>query len=77
MGKGLATVVAPVGNIVGSVVDNGIMGAARAEGGMTGVGAGAMDTEGMKKGWAEEKEKRRLEEEIGGKEQTGENPLGL
>lgn len=77
LGKGLATAVAPVGNIVGAAVDNGIMRAGRTAGGMTGQGAGGMDTEEVKKGWEEVKEQKRLEEEIGGQEQTKENPLGL
>lgn len=77
VGKGLATAVAPVGNIIGSVVDNGLMQAGRTAGGMTGKGAGGLDTEGTRKGWEEVKEEKRLEEEIGGNEQTGENPLGL
>lgn len=77
MGKGLATVVAPVGNIIGAAVDNGVMQAGRTAGGMTGKGAGGMDTEGTRKGWEEVKEEKRMEEEIGGREQTGENPLGL
>lgn len=77
VGKGLATAVAPVGNIIGAVVDNGLMQAGRTAGGMTGKGAGGLDTEGTRKGWEEVKEEKRLEEEIGGREQTGENPLGL
>lgn len=53
------------------------MQAGRTAGGMTGKGAGGLDTEGTKKGWEEVKEEKRLEEGIGGQEQTGENPLGL
>ncbi|MCJ1431104.1 hypothetical protein MMC27_000455 [Xylographa pallens] len=81
LGKGLAAVGAPVGGLVGSVVDNGIMQGGRAAGGITGKGAGAMDTSEMEESFKAEdkvrKEDEGLREGVGGKEQTGENPLGL
>ena len=81
LGDGLASVGKPVGSIVGSVVDNGIMAGGRAAGGMAGRGAGALYTQGQKEGWDEVKAGKKEQEEaakgFGGKEQTGENPLGL
>lgn len=67
VGKGLATVTAPVGNIVDSAV-----------GGLTRAGEMAMSSSGM----GQEQDKAHKEDEaftkpIGGKEQTGQNPLGL
>ena len=72
---------APLGGAVGSVVDNGIMLGGRTAGGMTGQGAGGMDTEEYSTGWKDLKEQKKSDDEmhepIGGKDQTGENPLGL
>ena len=81
LGKGLEQVGKPVGAVLGSVVDGGIMAGGRAAGGIANTGAGGMDTESMNKDWEKVKEDRRKDEEmhepVGGKEQTGENPLGL
>ena len=53
----------------------------RAAGGITGQGAGGMDTSEMEESFkAEDKERKedeKMREGVGGKEQTGENPLGL
>ena len=81
LGTGLEKVAQPLGSIVGSVVDGGVMAGGSAAGAMTGVGAGAMDTGKMKEEWEKVKEERRQQEEmnepVGGKDQTAENPLGL
>jgi len=85
VGKPLGTAfekgAAPVGSIVGSVVDNGIMAGGRAAGAISGAGAGGMDTGEMKEGYEDAKKQKKEQEDlkagIGGKEQTGDNPLGL
>ena len=69
MGKGFQIVTKPVGGVVDAVV-GGLIRSGAAYGEVAGVGAGNMD-----KKKAEEKAERH--EEVGGKEQTGENPLGL
>jgi len=69
LGKGLETVGRPLGGVIDPIV-GGIMRFGSASGAAAGVGAGNMD----KKNEAEEEWKK---ESIGGKEQTGENPLGL
>ena len=57
------------------------MKAGRTAGGITGVGAGGMDTKGVEEGWKQVKEDKRqdreMHEPVGGKDQTAENPLGL
>lgn len=59
----------PVGGIVDALV-GGVLRSGGAYGEVAGVGAGNQD-----KKKAEERAERH--EEVGGKEQTGENPLGL
>ena len=72
MGKGLEKVGGPVGGVVDPLL-GGVMRSGGAFGEAVGVGSGNMD----KKKAAEAAEREKLKEEIGGKEQTGENPLGL
>lgn len=69
VGKGLETVTKPVGGVVDAVV-GGLIRSGAAYGEVAGVGAGNMD-----KKKAEEEAERHAE--VGGKEQTGENPLGI
>lgn len=69
LGKGLETVVRPVGGLVDGLV-GGLMRSGAAFGDAAGVGAGNMDH----KRAAEEEEKRRP---VGGQDQTADNPLGL
>lgn len=69
VGKGFETVTKPVGGVVDALV-GGVMRGGATYGEIAGVGAGNMD-----KKKAEEKAERH--KEVGGKEQTGENPLGL
>ena len=69
LGKGLETVAAPVGGVVEPLV-GGLMKSGSAFGSAAGVGAGNMEHKNRE---AEEERHR----PIGGKEQTGENPLGL
>jgi hypothetical protein len=71
-GKGLEKLGGPVGGVVDPLL-GGVMRSGGAFGTAFGVGSGNMDNK--KKAEAEEREK--LAKEIGGKEQTGENPLGL
>ncbi|KAF7512858.1 hypothetical protein GJ744_011961 [Endocarpon pusillum] len=71
-GKGFETIGAPVGGIVDPLV-GGVMRSGGAFGEAVGVGSGNMD----KKKAAEAEERERMKKEIGGKEQTGDNPLGL
>lgn len=59
----------PVGGIVDALV-GGVIRSGAAHGEVAGVGAGNQD-----KKKAEEKAERH--EEVGGKEQTGDNPLGI
>ncbi|MCJ1472772.1 hypothetical protein MMC13_001421 [Lambiella insularis] len=82
LGSGLSMVGAPVGGLVDSIVGNGgLMQAGRVAGGVSGQGAGGMDTSEMQEGFKEiEKEKKEddeLRKGLGGQEQSGENPLGL
>ena len=69
LGKGLSTIASPVGGLVEPLV-GGVMKAGDAHGGAAGVGAGNMEHRNR-----EEEEERK--KPYGGKEQTGENPLGL
>lgn len=71
-GKGLEQVGRPVGGIVDPLV-GGVMRSGGAFGEALGVGSGNMD----KKKAAEAAEREKMKKEIGGKEQTGDNPLGL
>lgn len=73
MGKGFETVGKPVGGIVEPLL-GGVMRSGGAFGSAVGVGSGNMD----KKNAAAAEESEKLKNmEMGGKEQTGENPLGL
>ncbi len=72
MGKGLEQVGRPVGGVVDPLV-GGVMKGAGAWGSAFGVGSGNMD----KRNAAEAAEREKMKEEVGGKEQTGDNPLGL
>lgn len=72
MGKGFQIVTKPVGGVVDAVV-GGLIRSGAAYGEVAGVGAGNMD----KKKAEEKEEKAERHEEVGGKEQTGENPLGI
>ena len=72
VGGGLGQVTKPVGSVLDPVV-GGLMRSGAAFGETVGVGAGNMD---QKKQESEESSKT-LNTEIGGKEQTGGNPLGL
>lgn len=69
MGKGFETVTKPVGGVVDALV-GGVMRSGAAYGEVAGVGAGNQD-----KKKAEERAQRH--EDVGGKEQSAENPLGL
>lgn len=69
LGKGFETVTKPVGGVVDALV-GGLMRSGAAYGDVAGVGAGNLD-----KKKAEERAERY--EDVGGKEQSGENPLGL
>lgn len=69
MGKGFETVTKPVGGVVDALV-GGLMRSGGAYGEVAGVGAGNMDKK-------KAEEKAEMHEEVGGKEQTGLNPLGL
>lgn len=69
MGKGFETVTKPVGGVVDALV-GGLVRSGAAYGEVAGVGAGNLD-----KKKAEERAERH--EDVGGNEQTGENPLGL
>lgn len=71
-GKGLEQVGRPVGGIVDPLV-GGVMRSGAAFGETLGVGSGNMD----KKKEAAAAEREHMKKEIGGKEQTGDNPLGL
>lgn len=73
---------APVGGLVDSLVGNGgLMQAGRVAGGISGQGAGGMDTSEMQSSFKELEKQKKEDEEmskpIGGQEQSGENPLGL
>ncbi|KAL8732650.1 MAG: hypothetical protein Q9166_002625 [cf. Caloplaca sp. 2 TL-2023] len=69
LGKGLETVASPVGGLVEPLV-GGIMKSGKGFGDTVGVGAGNQDHKKY-----EEAERER--QPVGGKEQTGSNPLGL
>jgi hypothetical protein len=71
-GKGLEKLGGPVGGVVDPLL-GGVMRSGGAFGTAFGVGAGNMDN----KKAAEAAEREKLKQEIGGKEQSGENPLGL
>jgi hypothetical protein len=72
MGKGLQQVGRPVGGVVDPLL-GGLMRSGGAFGEVVGVGSGNMD----KRKAAEAEEREKMKKEIGGKEQTGDNPLGL
>lgn len=72
MGKGLGAVGSPVGGVVEPLL-GGVMKSGSAFGSAFGVGAGNMD----KRNAAEAEEREKLKQQIGGKEPTGDNPLGL
>jgi hypothetical protein len=72
MGKGLEQVGRPVGGIVDPLL-GGVFRSGGAFGTAVGVGSGNMD----KRNAAEAEEKERMKQQIGGKEPTGDNPLGL
>jgi hypothetical protein len=72
MGKGLEQVGRPVGGVVDPLL-GGLMRSGGAWGDAFGVGSGNMD----KRKAREEEEREKLREQVGGKEETGENPLGL
>ncbi|KAL8910218.1 MAG: hypothetical protein Q9171_004461 [Xanthocarpia ochracea] len=69
LGKGLETVASPVGGLVEPLV-GGILKSGKGFGDTVGVGAGNQDHKKF-----EEAERERAP--VGGKEQTGDNPLGL
>ncbi|KAI4102779.1 MAG: hypothetical protein LQ339_004518 [Xanthoria mediterranea] len=69
LGKGLETVASPVGGLVEPLV-GGVMRSGQGFGDTVGVGAGNQDAKKY-----EEAERERAS--VGGKEQTGGNPLGL
>ena len=71
-GKGFEKIGGPVGGIVDPLL-GGMMRSGGAFGDVVGVGSGNMD----KKKAAEAEEREKMKKEIGGKEQTGDNPLGL
>jgi hypothetical protein len=72
MGKGFETVGRPVGGVVEPLA-GGLMKSGGAFGSVLGVGSGNMDKRNAEK----DRLKEELSKEVGGKEQTGENPLGL
>lgn len=69
LGKGLETIAGPVGGLVDPLV-GGISRSGAAFGAATGVGAGNMEHKNRE-------EQEELHKPYGGKEQTGDNPLGL
>ncbi|KAG6997769.1 hypothetical protein G7Y79_00038g075280 [Physcia stellaris] len=69
LGKGLETIASPVGGLVDPLV-GGINRGGAAFGAVTGVGAGNMEHKNRE-------EQEELHKPYGGKEQTGDNPLGL
>ena len=69
LGKGLETVAGPVGGLVDPLV-GGIHRSGAAFGAATGVGAGNMEHKNRE-------EDEEMHRPYGGKEQTGENPLGI
>jgi len=69
LGKGLSAIGSPVGGLVEPLV-GGLTKSGAAFGGVAGVGAGNMEHKNR-----EEEEERK--KPYGGKEQTGENPLGI
>ncbi|KAI1625346.1 hypothetical protein EDD37DRAFT_649670 [Exophiala viscosa] len=72
-GKGFETVGRPVGGLVEPLV-GGVMKSGKGWGDQVGVGFG---NEGGGPAKQQEEEGRKMKEEIGGKEQNAENPLGL
>lgn len=72
-GKGFETIGRPVGGLVDPTV-GGIMRAGKGWGEQLGVGFGNHEGGPAKQ---EEAEGKRMKEPVGGKEQTGDNPLGL
>ena len=73
LGKGLEQVGKPVGSVVDPLI-GGVMRTGEAFGTQAGVGFG--NKEGGPKA-QEEAEGKKMKEPFGGKEQTGDNPLGL
>lgn len=71
-GKGLEQVGRPVGGVVDPLL-GGVMRSGAGFGEALGVGSGNMD----RKRENEAAEREKLKEPVGGKEQTGDNPLGL
>lgn len=72
-GKGFETIAKPVGGLVEPLV-GGIMTGGKAWGDQTGVGFGNEEGGPAKQ---QEAEGKKLKEDLGGKEQNAENPLGL
>ena len=73
LGKGLETVAQPIGGIVNPLV-GGLMRSGEAFGDTVGVGFG--NKEGGPAA-QQEAEGQRMKEQVGGKEQNADNPLGL
>jgi hypothetical protein len=72
-GKGLGAISGPVGSIVDPVL-GGVLRAGETFGNETGVGFGNKEGGPAKQ---QEAEAQKMKEPIGGKDQTGDNPLGL
>jgi hypothetical protein len=73
LGKGAETVAAPIGGITEPLL-GGIMKGGKAWGEQLGVGYGNAEGGPAK---AQEAEAARMKEDVGGKDQTADNPLGL
>ncbi len=73
VGPVLGRAAEPVGSVVGTVV-GGVMKPGEGFGNMLGVGYGNKEGGPAKQ---EEAEHERMKADLGGKEQTGDNPLGL
>ncbi|KAI4171401.1 MAG: hypothetical protein LQ343_004257 [Gyalolechia ehrenbergii] len=69
LGKGLGTIASPVGGLVEPLV-GGVMKSGKGFGDTVGVGAGNQDPKKLE-------EMREERKDVGGKEQTAQNPLGL
>ncbi|EXJ53995.1 hypothetical protein A1O7_09332 [Cladophialophora yegresii CBS 114405] len=77
VGKNVGPVLEKGGGVVGGVVDpvlGGVMRSGKGFGEQLGVGYGNAEGGPAK---AQEAEHKRMKEDLGGKEQTGDNPLGL